>query len=100
MHAPLAPAELERCAGFYRLSRLLHVAADIRIAPLLADGPRPCRELAAATQTDERTLRAVLDALCAWGAFERHADGYALNAFSERLVPGRDGAANVPLIAG
>jgi hypothetical protein len=101
MQAPLAPAQLEKCLGLYRISRLLHATAELGVAPALADGPRSVDDIAAITATDGASMRAFLDALSAWGVFARESDGrYALTPFSRRLVPGAEGAMNIPIITG
>jgi hypothetical protein len=56
------PATLLQMMTGYWVSQALYVAAKLGIADLLADGPRPVEDLAAATQTDTPSLRRVLRA--------------------------------------
>ncbi|KOV78042.1 methyltransferase [Nocardia sp. NRRL S-836] len=51
----------------YRASALVHVAAELGIATLLAERPRTAAELAQETRTNPRTLGQVLRALCGLG---------------------------------
>ncbi|WP_219414352.1 methyltransferase [Pseudonocardia nigra] len=70
----------------YQRSRALTVAAELGIADLLADGPRPADDLAAATGTHAPTLYRVLRALASIGVFSEDADRrFALTAMGEYL---------------
>ena len=51
------------------MSQALHVAAKLGVADLLAAGPRPVSELAAAAGADERALYRVLRSLASVGVF-------------------------------
>ena len=53
---------IEMVMGF-RQTQLIHVAAKLGIADLLAHGPRSSRELAQATNVDERNLYRLLRGL-------------------------------------
>ena len=53
----------------------LFIAAKLRIADLLADGPKPIRELALATKTHEDRLYRVLRSLAMVGIFSETAHG-------------------------
>lgn len=70
----------------------LYGAAKLNIADLLADGPRPAAELAAATGSNEDALYRVLRALAAGGVFAETAPRtFALSPAAELLrsdVPG------------
>lgn len=101
MQAPLQPAQLELGVGLFRLSRLLHAAVRLGIAPVLAQGACSAQSLAAAAGTHGPTTRAFLDALAAWGVLARHEDGrYGLTAVSRRLLPGEPGGVNLRQVAG
>jgi hypothetical protein len=101
MQAPLQPEHVDACAGLFRLSRLLHVAVRLGVAPALASGPRDARQLAAELGTHAPTTSAFLDALAAWGVFQRDDQGcFALTPVSQRLLPGEPGGANLRQIAG
>jgi hypothetical protein len=59
----------------FQQSAAVHVAADLGLSDLLAVGPRTVTDLAAATGTDEGTLRRLLRALATIGIYEERADG-------------------------
>jgi hypothetical protein len=72
------------------VSRAIYVAAKLRIADLLADGPRSAEDLAAAVGVTPRPLYRVLRALAGVGVFAREADGrFCLNPLAEPLREGR-----------
>src|ERR1041384_4934125 len=72
------------------LAQALYVAAKLGIADLLAAGPRPVRELAQATNTQERALYRVLRSLASVGVFtETDPQVFALN---EQAAPPRTDA--------
>jgi hypothetical protein len=87
------PAEvlMQFACGFVA-SRALSIVAEIRIADLLANGPKPVAELAKATKTNEDALYRVLRALASLGLFSEVAPRkFGLTAASEFLrsdVPG------------
>jgi hypothetical protein len=60
-------------------TRALALAADLRIAHLLADGPRPVSELARETGADADTLHRVLRALASDGLFAETEPGVFSN---------------------
>ena len=98
---PLDPAILERLFGLYRLPRILFAAAQLGIADHLAAGPQSVATLARATSSHEPTLGSLLEILHGYGVFARQPDGcYALTPFSQRLVTGATGGANVPFMLG
>src|SRR5262245_33879302 len=53
----------------------IHVAAELNLADLLADGLRDCDDLAVVARCDPSALRRVLFALAELGILERTADG-------------------------
>jgi hypothetical protein len=62
--------ELEKLVGLltgYRISQCIFVAADLRVADLLADGPKTVDELSAATATHTASLYRVLRLLAGAG---------------------------------
>ncbi len=81
-----------RLATGYRLSQMLHVAAKLAIADVLADGPKTRDELAGLTGTHATSLHRALPALAGAGVFAQDGDGrFSLNARAELLrshVPG------------
>jgi hypothetical protein len=71
------------------ISRAIYVAAKLRIADHLKDGPRAAEELAAATGVAAGPLYRLLRALAGVGVFAREADGrFHLNALAEPLREG------------
>ncbi|MBN2489676.1 MAG: methyltransferase domain-containing protein [Planctomycetes bacterium] len=71
--------------GFWT-SQALHVAAHLRIADLLAAGPRTAEELAGRTASDSRALYRVLRALAGAGVFEEDGEGrFALTPLAAGL---------------
>lgn len=64
----------------------LHVAADLGLADLLADGPKSVDDLAAATRADSASLHRLLRMLTGSGVFQQEADGsYALTTLGASL---------------
>lgn len=66
------PSPVETIMGMalgYLVSRSLHVATELGIADLLADGPRPVEDLARATGAHRESLRRLLRTLAAQGVF-------------------------------
>lgn len=101
MQAPLEPQQLEQAAGLFRLSRIVHAAAQFDLASVLGDGARSAQSLAASLGLHASATGALLDALAAWGILARDDQGlYGLTPVSRRLLPGEPDAANRPLIAG
>lgn len=87
------PAEvLMQFACGFMASRALSIVAELRIADLLANGPKPVAELAKATKTNEDALYRVLRALASVGIFTEVAPRkFGLNPTSELLqsnIPG------------
>jgi SAM-dependent methyltransferase len=78
----------------HRVTAVIHVAAKLGLADLLADGPRTAKELARLTDTHERSLLRIMRALCALGIFSETDGGmfgltelgFYLTAKSERSV--------------
>jgi O-methyltransferase domain/Dimerisation domain len=64
-----ATSTLARLLIGANVSRMISVAAELGIADLLADGPRTCDELAAASQTHAPSLYRLLRALASIGIF-------------------------------
>jgi O-methyltransferase domain/Dimerisation domain len=83
----------------YWTSQALYVAARLRIADLLAEGPRGSAELAQATGTHERALYRLLRALASEGVFVEGPDGcFGLTPLAACLrsdVPGSQWASAV-----
>lgn len=88
------PTESERAAAAAMLpmiwgmhiSRAVYVAAELRIADLLADGPVSSTELAGATRTHEPSLYRVLRLLAALGVLDTvEPRSFGLTALGDRL---------------
>jgi SAM-dependent methyltransferase len=62
-------------ADGYLTSQLLYVAAQLRLADVLAAGPRSAAEVAAEVGADPGILARVLRGLCLDGVFTEHPDG-------------------------
>ena len=78
-------------ARAYRTSQLVYVAAKLRIADLLADGPKSCREIAVSLGASEDAVCRVMRGLAGLGLFEPFdEDRFTLTALSVPLldVPG------------
>ncbi|MFL4994597.1 MAG: hypothetical protein ACJ8DF_07070 [Microvirga sp.] len=70
----------------YRLSRCIAVAAELGIADLLADGPRPIDDIAAAVSADAAALYRVMRLLASEGIFsEVRPRCFALTPLAEPL---------------
>jgi hypothetical protein len=79
-------------------SRLLYVAAKLRIADLLADGPRTAEELAARTRTHAPSLHRVLRTLASLGIFAHEGRAFALTPLGAALKTGSPGAARATIV--
>src|SRR5262249_6604570 len=89
MSGPDPCQQLTRMITSYWVSRAIYIAAKLRIADHLKDGPRTAEELATAAGVAPRPLYRVLRALAGQGVFAHEADGrFQLNPLAEPL---RDG---------
>jgi hypothetical protein len=70
-----ASRELHRLVTGYQVSQAVHVAANLGLSDLLADGPRSVAELAEATGVDARSLTRLMRALAAVGLYVGDGDG-------------------------
>jgi hypothetical protein len=83
--APPAAVMLEKILGAW-IAQGIGVAADLKVADALADGPLGIDELAHHVGADPDALGRLLRALISEGVFVRRRDGrYALNALGETL---------------
>ncbi len=84
--------QISQMLSAYWISQSIYVAAKLRIADMLKDGPRSAGQLAAATDTNERCLYRLLRALASVGIFAEQDDGaFALTPMAKYLrsdVPG------------
>src|SRR5262245_56729211 len=90
MSAPHPCQQLTQMITSYWVSRAIYVAAKLRIADHLENGPRTAENLAAAAGVAPRPLYRVLRALAGVGIFAQEGDGrFRLEPLAEPL---RDGA--------
>jgi hypothetical protein len=81
-------ALLQMMTGYW-VSQALYVAAKLRVADLLADGPRSVEDLAKATLADTVSLRRVLRALASVGVFTEPSTGvFVLTPLADLLRTG------------
>ncbi|HKP56988.1 MAG TPA: methyltransferase [Polyangiales bacterium] len=77
----------------FRVTQLLHVAAKLGVADLLADGPKSSRELAKQCECDADGLYRTLRALSNLGVLiELGQQRFRLTALGEHLRAGKDGS--------
>lgn len=82
----------EHAWGMWR-TQMVATAARLRLADLLAGGPKTLAELAAEAGAHPESLERLLRALRSWGFFEQRKDGrYALNRAAEPLRTGVAGS--------
>ena len=67
-------------------TKALGIAADLRVADALAEGPRPVNELAAEAGADPDTLRRILRALASDGIFAEREPGTFENTEASQLL--------------
>ncbi len=79
----------------YRLTQLVYVAAELKIADFLKDGPRDSHYLAAATDTHEPSLYRVLRALASIQVFKESGQGFAITDLSRYLLADSPGSLRV-----
>jgi SAM-dependent methyltransferase len=97
------PVMLYQMSIGHYLSRALHLAAKLRIADLLKDGPRHYGDLATATATHAPSLNRVMRLLASAGVLAEQEDGnFALTPLGDYLRTGVPGSmrASVMLFAG
>jgi hypothetical protein len=86
--------QVMQLAGGFAITSALYTATKLDIPDLLAEGPRPVSELAAATKTNEDALYRVLRALASLGVFEESGGRkFALTPVSEALRSDAPGSA-------
>ena len=92
MAEPMPRELMQRMMTGYWISQAIYVAAKLRLADRLADGPQPIAVLAEATGTHNQTLYRLLRALASVGIFAEDGPGnYGLTPTAELLrsdVPG------------
>jgi hypothetical protein len=89
MNKPHLSQQLTQMITGSWVSRAIYVAAKLRVADHLKDGPRAAEELAAAIGVASGPLYRVLRALAGVGVFAQQADGrFRLNPLAELLGEG------------
>ncbi len=92
MAEPMPRELMQRMMTGYWISQAIYVAAKLRLADRLADGPQPIAVLAEATGTHNQTLYRLLRALASVGIFSEDDSGrFGLTPMAETLrsdVPG------------
>ena len=76
---------LRRLTNGFQVSQAIHVAASLRIADLLSNGPRSVDDLAAATGTTPTALTRLLRALASIGIFAEEGGRFGQTALSNYL---------------
>ena len=72
--------------GAFTISRLVHLAAELGLADILADEPKAAAAIAAKTGSHPQSLHRVMRALAAFGVFdERESGKFALTAMGTQL---------------
>src|SRR5262249_4358140 len=80
------PLMLYQLSVGHYISRALYLAAKLKLADLLKDGPRSALELARATETDPSSLGRVMRLLVSVGVFTEQEDGrFTLASLGEWL---------------
>ncbi|NOX79570.1 MAG: methyltransferase, partial [Deltaproteobacteria bacterium] len=79
----------------YRFTQLIYVAAELKIADFLKDGPRDSHYLAAATDTHEPSLYRVLRALTTIRVFRESGQGFAMTDLARYLLADSPGSLRV-----
>jgi hypothetical protein len=80
-------AQIMQFASGAFVAQAVHTAAELRVADHLAGGPKTAAELAAVTETDERSLYRLLRALSSLGVFKETGDKtFANTPVSETLL--------------
>jgi O-methyltransferase/methyltransferase family protein len=91
----------KRLGQGYRAFQCVVVACELRIADLLANGPRSAAEIASASQTHEPSVRSLMRALCAWEVFSERPDGtFAATEVSGHFRSDLPGLRNWPMMNG
>ncbi len=85
---PLNVSLLQMMTGYW-VSQAIYAAAKLGVADLLADGPRPVKELSSASNAHAPSLKRLLRTLASIGIFtETHPDVFGLTPMAELLREG------------
>ncbi|HYE75889.1 MAG TPA: methyltransferase dimerization domain-containing protein [Blastocatellia bacterium] len=86
--APPQMVAMQLMTGYW-VSQMVYVAARLKLADLLADGPKTSEQLAKASGVHAETLNRLLRALVSVGMFSTNAEGrYTLTPVSELFRSG------------
>ncbi len=97
--APPPHVQLVQMAMGHWISRIVHLAAELGIADLLAHGPRNAEDLAGATKTSPVPLYRFLRGLSNLGILTEGADRrFGLTALGEALRKGAPGSARASIL--
>lgn len=92
----LTRQQLQTLINSYQMSQMLHVAAKLKIADLLEDGPRTTTDLAASAGAHEDALYRLMRTLASSGIFtELEGRRFQLNAAAEYLRSDAQGSVRV-----
>jgi O-methyltransferase/methyltransferase family protein len=95
------PQELIQMIIGHLVSRLLHLAATLKLSDHLVDGPKSAEELARATATNPQALYRVMRTLASLGLYtEDSTHRFSLKPLGEALKSGTVGYATTLIIAG
>jgi len=95
------PQELIQMIMGHLVSRLLHLAATLKLSDHLSDGPKSAEELARATATNPKALYRVMRTLASLGFYtEDSTHRFSLKPFGELLKSGTVGHASTLILAG
>ncbi|MGA2440801.1 MAG: class I SAM-dependent methyltransferase [Tepidisphaeraceae bacterium] len=76
--APISPQRLTEFAWGFAPMLIIHAAIKNRVFDVLNAGPKTLEEIAAATQSSQRGLRALLEALVGFGILHRRRNRFSL----------------------
>jgi SAM-dependent methyltransferase len=85
----LDPDQFAAMGAGFMSAKLLCVGAELGVFEWLGDGPRTLEELCAKSGLPRRSLRVVVNGLCAIGVLERDGDRYANGASAQAYLAGR-----------
>jgi SAM-dependent methyltransferase len=85
MTSEAARTELQRLVNGFQASQALHVAATLRLADHLRDGPRSARQIALAINVDDTALYRLMRALASIGVLREENSCFTLTSVGEYL---------------
>src|SRR5262245_30161368 len=91
--------QLVQMAMAHWVSRIVNVAAELRLADLLAAGPKSAEELAGPTGTHAPSLYRLMRTLASLGILTEHATHeFALTPLGEAMKSGAPGSAHASIL--